>query len=80
VLQVEAGESPEDVIKALGFDRTCIYQWIAAYREGGIDALKAKKIEGRPMKLSGKQIQQLYAMIVKKSPMQFHFAFALWTS
>ena len=24
VLQVEAGESPEVVIKALGFDRTCI--------------------------------------------------------
>jgi len=80
VKQVEAGESPEDVIKALGFNRTCIYRWIAAYREGGVDALKAKKLEGRPRKLSGKQIQQLYALIVKKTPMQFCFAFALWTS
>jgi len=80
VLQVEAGESPEAVIKALGFDRTCIYRWIAAYREGGLDALKAKKIEGRPRKLSGKQLQQLYTLIVKNTPMQFRFAFALWTS
>jgi transposase len=54
VRQVEAGESPEVVIKALGFSRTCIYTWLAAYREGGIDALRAKKLEGRPSKLSGK--------------------------
>ncbi len=80
VLQVEAGESPEVVIKVLGFDRTCIYRWIAAYREGGIEALKAKKLEGRPRKLSGKQLQQLYSLIVKNTPVQFHFAFALWTS
>ncbi|SDP31046.1 helix-turn-helix domain-containing protein, partial [Desulforhopalus singaporensis] len=29
VQRVEAGESPETVIKALGFTRTVIYQWIA---------------------------------------------------
>ncbi len=79
VLQVEAGESPEVVIKALGFDRTCIYRWIAAYREGGIDALRAKTLEGRPSKLSGSQIQKLYGLIVKNSPLQFRFAYALWT-
>lgn len=42
--------------------------------------MKAKKLEGRPCKLSGKQIQKLYSPVVKNSPMQFHFAFALWTS
>jgi transposase len=80
VLQVENGESPEVVIKALGFDRTCIYRWIATYREGGIEALKAKKLEGRPHKLSGMQIQKLYALIVKNTPLQFRFAYALWTA
>jgi len=79
VRQVEAGESPEVVIKALGFSRSCIYTWLAMYREGGLDALRAKKLEGRPMKLSGKQIQQLYGSIVNKTPLQFKFAFALWT-
>jgi transposase len=80
VLQVEGGESPEAVIKALGFDRTCIYRWIAVYREGGLDALKAKKLEGRPRKLSGKQVQKLYDLIVRNSPLQFRFAYALWTA
>jgi transposase len=36
VKQVEAGEIPEAVIKALGFHRSCIYQWPAKYYEGGI--------------------------------------------
>jgi len=79
VLQVEAGESPEVVIRALGFSRRSIYNWIASYREGGLEALKAKKLEGRPTKLSGRQIQQLYGYIVNKTPLQFSFAFALWT-
>lgn len=36
VKRVEAGESPEVVIKALGFTRARIYEWLAKYREGGI--------------------------------------------
>ncbi|GLS25749.1 hypothetical protein GCM10007877_14630 [Marinibactrum halimedae] len=40
VQQVEAGESPEVVIKALGFNRSQIYRWLALYREGGYEALK----------------------------------------
>jgi transposase len=79
VKQVEAGESPEVVIKALGFSRTCIYTWLTTYREGGIEALRAKKLEGRPSKLSRKQIERLYGYIVNKTPLQFQFAFALWT-
>ena len=79
VLQVEAGESPEVVIKALGLDRTCIYRWISAYQHGGLDALRAKALEGRPCKLNGEQIQKLYSIIVRNSPLQFRFAYALWT-
>ena len=44
---VEAGESPEVVINALGFHRGQIYEWLALYREGGIEALKRKKAKGR---------------------------------
>lgn len=79
VQRVESGESPEVVIKALGFSRSCIYTWLALYREGGQEALRAKKLEGRPTKLTGKQIQQLYGIIVKGTPLQYRFAFALWT-
>ncbi len=79
VHRVEAGESPETVIKVLGFHRSCIYSWIAKYREGGTDALKTRKITGRPQKLSGKQLRKLYNIITSKNPLQLKFKFALWT-
>lgn len=79
VKRVEAGESPEAVIKALGFSRSCIYDWIAKYREGGIDGLRAKPLEGRPARLNGEHINKLYQIITTKNPSQLSFEFALWT-
>jgi transposase len=79
VKQVEAGESPEDVIKAIGFERVCIYRWLSAYRSGGIEALKAKKLSGRPRLLTPKQLKKLYAAIANEDPRQYKFPFALWT-
>lgn len=79
VTQVQNGKSPEEVISALGMSRSCIYEWLAAYRAGGWNALKAKKLNGRPKKLSGKQIQWLYNTIVQKNPRQYRLDFALWT-
>lgn len=79
VQRVEAGESPEVVIKSVGFERVCIYRWLAAYREGGIEALKAKKLFGRPAKITGEQMQKLYGIIANETPLQYKFSFALWT-
>ena len=79
VKRVEAGESPEVVIKALGFTRGRIYEWLAKYREGGVDALRRRKAPGKQPKLSGKQLQKLYRLIVGVDPRQLKFEFALWT-
>ncbi len=79
VQRVMDGESPEVVIKALGMSRARIYEWLAAYREGGFEALKAKHISGRPKKLSGEQIRELYTWITTFTPDQLKFNFALWT-
>ena len=75
---VEQGYSPEQVVKALGFHRSCIYEWLAKYREGGIHALKTKPLSGRPKKLSGRQIKIIYDIVTLKNPLQLKFEFALW--
>jgi transposase len=79
VQRVQAGESPETVIKTLGFARACIYNWLARYRAGGWGALKTGSRSGRPKKLTGTQISWIYRTIRDKDPSQLKFSFALWT-
>lgn len=79
VQQVQAGADPEVVIKALGFHRSCIYEWLAKYRSGGWHALKARKAPGRKPRLSARQIRWIYNALTQKDPRQFKFPFALWT-
>lgn len=76
---VEQGHSPEQVIKALGFHRSCIYEWLAKYREGGTKALQTKTLTGRPKKLNGQQMKKIYDIVTLKNPLQLKFEFALWT-
>ena len=79
VQRVEAGESLEVVVKALGFSRPRIYEWLALYREGGLEALRAKPVPGAKPKLDGKALDWLYRTITLSNPQQFKFEFALWT-
>jgi transposase len=76
---VESGVHPEDVAATLGMARSTVFGWIARYREGGKQALKARPVPGRPPKLTGAQLQRLYALISGTDPRQLQFEFALWT-
>lgn len=79
VKRVEAGESPEVIIKALGLTRPRIYEWLAKYREGGIDALRSRKAPGKKPKIAGQQLKKIYRLVVGQNPLQLRFEFALWT-
>src|SRR5512147_2068600 len=75
----EDGASPEALIDALGFHRSCLYDGLKRYDEGGLEALKAKPISGAPFKLAVWQGNGLRQMIVEKTPLEFGYTVALWT-
>lgn len=79
VRQIEDGAHPVAVAEAIGMRRSTVYGWLAKYREGGEDALKAKPVPGRPPKLGARELERLYTMIVGVDPRQLQFDFALWT-
>jgi transposase len=79
VQQIRAGAHPEAIAEALGLARSTVFGWMAAYRQGGLDALRARPVPGRPPKLSGTQRQRLYGLVVGSDPRQLGFKFALWT-
>jgi transposase len=79
VKQIEAGARVEDIATSLGLSRSTVFAWVAAYRKGGVAALRAKPVPGRPPKLSGRQLRMLYTLIVGADPRQYEFEFALWT-
>ena len=79
IQRIEAGESPEVVIKALGFHRSAVYQWLKRYEEGGIEALNFKKIPGASPKLTAAQKKKVFDIVTMKNPEQYKFPFALWT-
>jgi transposase len=59
--------------------RAAVYGWLAKYREGGLEALKARPVPGRPPSLSGAQLQRVYTLVVGNDPRQLQFTFGLWT-
>jgi transposase len=79
VAQIQAGAHPEDVAAALGLNRSTVFGWVARFRAGGEDALKARPVPGRPRKLSGAQLRRLYHLIVGSDPRRLQFEFGLWT-
>ena len=79
VRSVQDGESPEAVARTLRVGPRAMYRWLALYRRGGWNALKAKPLAGRPPKLDGGKLRWLYNTVTQKNPLQLKFQFALWT-
>ncbi len=79
VQSVQEGESPEVVARTLRITSRTMYRWLAQYRSGGLGALKAKPLAGRPPKLDDKRSKWIYNTVTQRNPLQFRFQFALWT-
>jgi transposase len=76
---LEDGESPGQVMKAMGLNRTTIYRWLEKHRNGGDTALLSRKACGPDRKLDAKQRAKVKSWVVGKDPRQYGFDFGLWT-
>lgn len=53
--------------------------WLAKYREGGLAALKAKPVLGKPPRRNATRLRRLYTLIAGSDPRQLQVEAALWT-
>jgi transposase len=67
VRSVQDGSSP--VAHTLRVTPRAMYRWLALYRRGGWNALKAKPLAGRPPKLDGDMLKWLHNTVTQKNPL-----------
>ena len=79
VRQVRDGASPEELARVLDINPRTIYRWLVRYHYGGFEALKTRRIPGRPPKLNAEQLHWLARTVRDNNPLQMKFPFALWT-
>ena len=79
VKAVGAGRAVSSVAAAFGLHPRSVFRWLAAYADGGQNALLAKPIAGRPPKVTEEEMRWLEGAIREKTPQQYKFGFALWS-
>jgi transposase len=58
-----AGYEAEEIAESIDRSRRFVQHWVYAYRDGGIDAIAAKKQPGRPSRLTPEEAQKLVARL-----------------
>ena len=79
VKAVREGQDATSVAAAYGVNVRSVFRWLADFASGGHNALLAKPISGRPPKLSAEQTRWLARAVRDNTPLEFGFAFGLWT-
>lgn len=79
VKAVREGQDVMSVAAAYGVNVRSVFRWLADFASGGHNALLAKPIAGRPPKLSAEQTRWLARAVRDNTPLDFGFAFGLWT-
>jgi transposase len=75
----ENGQSPELVAKVLNFNRSCIYEWLKKYDEGGYEALESRKPPGAKPLISREMEVWLEERVLNSTPVQHGYDTNLWT-
>lgn len=74
----DQGWRPVRIAEALGVTRGAVSQWLKAYREKGIDALRYRKVSKKPSRLSSQQKEELVVMLCQ-GPETFGYIGHVWT-
>jgi transposase len=79
VQRVTEGYTAAEVAEFLGVDPRSVRRWVAAYRQGGRQALLPRPASGRPPKLSVLQ-EKIALRWLTESPRHHGFETELWTA
>ena len=75
----EDGHSPEVVAAVLGFSRSCIYEWLNLYDQGGYEALESRKPPGAEPVITSAMEAWLKETVLKSTPVDHGYDTLLWT-
>lgn len=75
---LQKGMTPAEIALDVGVARQTVYTWKALFEQGGIDALRAVPLRGRPARLDEAQLEQLRRAILQ-NPTEHGFGTELWT-
>jgi transposase len=79
VKAMREGQDVSSVAAAYGVNVRSVFRWMADFANGGQKALLAKPIRGRPPNVSAEEMRWLAQAVKDRTPLQFKFAFGLWT-
>ena len=75
----ENGQSPEVVAKVLNFNRSCIYDWLKRYDQGGYEALESRKPPGAKPLITPEMEGGLEERVLNSTPVEHGYDTNLWT-
>ena len=78
VAMLKQGVKPSAVARALNVSLVSVGRWNRALAEGGVKALAAKPVPGRPPKLDESKRQRIGQLLLK-GPAHFGYPTQLWT-
>jgi transposase len=72
------GQSPEVVANVLGFDRSCLYEWLKRYEQGGYPALESRQPPGAEPVITPAMDVWLNHTVLHSLPVEHGYETVLW--